>query len=47
MDSLGDVELAKRLGLIRKMHLRWEDLRIRDYEAVKYPLEELKRFVHN
>ena len=46
MDSWGDVELAKRLGLIRNMHLRGEDLRTKVYEAVKHRLEELKRFVH-
>jgi len=44
--SLGDVELAKRLGLIRNMHLRGEDLRTRVYEAVKHRLEEL-RHVHS
>ena len=41
--SLGDVELAKKLGVIRSMHLRGEDLRTRTYEAVKHRLEELKR----
>jgi len=41
--SLGDVELSKRLGLIRNMHVRGEDLRTRVYEAVKHRLEELKR----
>jgi len=41
--SLGDVELAKRLDLIRNMHLRGEDLRTRVYEAAKHRLEELKR----
>jgi DNA-binding MarR family transcriptional regulator len=40
--SLGDVELAKRLGAIRNMHLHGEDLRTRVYEAVKHRLEELK-----
>jgi len=41
--SLGDVELSKRLGLIRNMRVRAEDLRTRVYEAVKHRLEELKR----
>ncbi len=41
--SLGDVELSKRLGLIRNMHLHGEDSRTRVYEAVKHRLEELKR----
>jgi len=41
--GLGDVELAKRLGLIRNMHLHGEDLRTRVYETVKHRLEELKR----
>jgi len=40
--SLGDVELAKRLGAIRNMHLHGEDLRTRVHEAVKHRLEELK-----
>jgi predicted transcriptional regulator len=40
--SLGDVELAKRLGLIRGMQLHGEELRTRVYEAVKHRLEELK-----
>jgi len=40
--SLGDVELAKRLGLIRDMRLHGEDLRTRVYEAVKHRFEELK-----
>jgi len=43
IQSLGDVELAKRLGLIRGMHLHGEDLRTRVHEAVKHRLEELKR----
>ncbi|MDH5634858.1 MAG: DUF5752 family protein [Candidatus Bathyarchaeota archaeon] len=41
--ALGDVELERRFGLIRNMHLRGEDLRTRVYEAVKHRLEELKR----
>jgi len=41
--SFGDVELAKRLGLIRSMRMHGEDLRTRVYEAVKHRLEELKR----
>jgi len=43
--SLGDVELAKRLGVIRNMHLRGEDLRTRVYEAVKHRVEELKHIL--
>jgi len=41
--SLGDVELARKLGIIRNMHLRGEDLRTRVYEVVKHRLEQLKR----
>ncbi len=41
--SLGDVELAKRLGVIRGMHVHGEDLRTRAYEAAKHRFEELKR----
>jgi len=40
--SLGDLELAKRLSVIRNMHAHGEDLRTRVYEAVKHRLEELK-----
>jgi predicted transcriptional regulator len=40
--SLGDVELAKRLNLIRGMQLHGEELRTRVYKTVKYRLEELK-----
>lgn len=40
--SLGDVELAKRLGLIHNMHVHGEDLRTRVYETVKHRLDELK-----
>jgi len=42
VQGLGDVELAKRLGLIREMHFQGEDLRTKMYDAVKYRLEELK-----
>jgi len=42
IQSLGDVELARRLGMIRNMHLHGEDLRTRVYEAVRHRLEELK-----
>jgi hypothetical protein len=40
--SLGDVELAKRLGLIRGMHFHGQELRTKVYETVKHRLEELK-----
>lgn len=40
--SLGDLELAKRLGLIREMHLSGEKLRTKVYETVRHRLEELK-----
>jgi len=40
--SLGDVELARRLGAIRDIHLRAEDLRARVHEAVKRRVEELR-----
>jgi predicted transcriptional regulator len=40
--SLGDVELAKRLGLIRGMHFYGRELRRKVYESVKNRLEELK-----
>jgi hypothetical protein len=39
---LGDLELAKRFGLIRDLHLSGEKLRTKVYETVKYRLEELK-----
>ena len=42
VQSLGDVELAKRLGLIHKMHLRGEDLRAKVHETVKRRVEELQ-----
>jgi hypothetical protein len=42
VQSLGDLELAKRLGLIRNMHVHGEDLRTRVYEAAKHRLEELR-----
>jgi Mn-dependent DtxR family transcriptional regulator len=43
VQSLGDSELAKRLGAIRNMHVHGEDLRTRVYESVKHRVEELKR----
>lgn len=43
VQSLGDTELAKRLGTIRNMHVHGEDLRTRVYESVKHRIEELKR----
>jgi len=42
VQSLGDMELAKRLGLIRNMNVHGEDLRTRIYEAAKHRLEELR-----
>ena len=42
--GLGDTELAKRMGIIRDMNLRGEDLRKKVYESVRLRLEELKRF---
>jgi len=42
VQSLGDVELARRLGLIRNIQVRGENLRTRVFEAVKHRLEELK-----
>jgi len=42
LQSLGDAELAKRLGLIRNMNLHGEDLRKRVHEVVKLRLEQLK-----
>jgi len=41
--SLGDAELAKRMGVIHSMNLRGEDLRKKVHEAAKLRLEELKR----
>jgi len=41
--SLGDMELARRLGLIRNLQVHGEDLRTRVYETVKHRAEELKR----
>lgn len=43
VQSMGDTELAKRLSLVRNMHLSSEDLRTRVYETVKHRVEELKR----
>jgi len=43
VQSLGDLELAKRLSVIRNKHAHGEDLRARVYETVKHRLEELKR----
>jgi len=43
VQSLGDVELAKQLSVIRNMHVHGEDLRTRVYETVKHRFEELKR----
>jgi Mn-dependent DtxR family transcriptional regulator len=42
VQSLGDVEVGRRLSVIRNMHVHGEDLRVRIYEAVKHRLEELK-----
>lgn len=43
IQGLGDLELTRKLGLIRNMHVHGEDLRTRVYETVKHRLEELKR----
>ena len=43
VQSLGDTELARRLGWIRGLRAHGEDLRTRVYEAVKHRLDELKR----
>jgi len=43
VQSLGDVELARKLGSIRNTHLHGEELRARVYETVKHHLDELKR----
>jgi hypothetical protein len=42
--SLGDIELAKRMSRISNMNLRGEDLRKRVLEAARLRLEELRRF---
>jgi DNA-binding transcriptional ArsR family regulator len=42
VQSLGDVELAKRFGLICSMHLHGQELRTKVYETVKHRLEELR-----
>lgn len=41
LDSLGDLELAKRMGLIRRAVLSGENLRKKVYESVKSRCEEL------
>jgi len=41
--SLGDLELAKRMSVIHSMNLHGEDLRKKVHESVKHRLEELKR----
>lgn len=43
VQSLGDLELAKRLSVVRNKHAHGEDLKARVYETVKHRLEELKR----
>jgi len=43
VQSLGDIELTKRIGLIRDMHLHGENLRTKLHEAVNHRLEELRR----
>ncbi len=43
VQSLGDVELGRRLGWVRGVHAHGEDLRTRVYETVKHRLDELKR----
>jgi len=41
LDSLGDLELAKRMGIIRRASLSGENLRKKVYESVKSRCEEL------
>jgi len=41
--SLGDMELAKRMSVIHSMNLHGEDLRKKVHESTKRRLEELKR----
>ena len=41
LDSLGDLELAKIMGIIRRASLAGENLRERVYESVKSRCEEL------
>lgn len=41
--SLGDIELAKRMSVISSMNMRGEDLRKRVLEAARLRLGELKR----
>ena len=41
VQSLGDVELAKRLGLICGMPLHGQELKTKVYETVKHRLDEL------
>jgi DNA-binding transcriptional ArsR family regulator len=41
LDSLGDLELAKRMGVIRRTNLSGENLRKKVYESVKSRCEEL------
>lgn len=43
VQSLGDLELSKRLSAIRNMHVHEEGLKTRVYETAKHRLEELKR----
>ncbi len=43
IQSLGDVELAKMLGLIREMRAHGEELRKKTAETIKRRLDELKR----
>ena len=42
--SLGDIELSKRLGLIRNAKLSGENIRKKLYETVNSRYEELKKF---
>ena len=39
--SLGDLELAKRMSMIRNMNLHGEDLKAKTYEAVKHRYQQL------
>jgi predicted transcriptional regulator len=44
--SLGDLELSKKMELLRMAQLSGENLRKKVYETVKYRCEELTKFTH-
>jgi hypothetical protein len=46
LEGLGDLELAKRLSLIREEGVEGEELRKRIYETVKSRCEELRNLAH-